>query len=153
MLRITVRKTKDALRLKLEGSLAGPWVGLLEETWRREAGPTVQKTILDVSDVTFVDDAGRKLLAEMCRQGVRFQTTGCFMQALLEEIQRECQSAGKKIPRLDLGLADDVQTSSKGSFDKTCHRDARLASLHSRCCQSLRRMREGDRRAHCAELL
>jgi len=96
MLRITIRKIRDTLRLKLEGSLAGLWVGLLEETWRKEAGATVQKTILDASNVTFVDDAGRKLLAEMCRQGVRFQATGCFMLALLEDIRQECQSAARK---------------------------------------------------------
>ena len=97
MLTITVGKTEDTVRLKLEGKVAGPWVGLLEETWRREASAAAQNTIVDVSDVTFVDAEGRRLLAEMCRQGICFQATGCLIPTLLEEIRRECQSAVGKL--------------------------------------------------------
>jgi anti-anti-sigma regulatory factor len=96
MLKITVGKTGNTLGLKLEGNLAGPWVGLLEEAWLKETRAAAQNTVVDVSGVMFVDHEGRKLLVEMCRQGVCFQATGCLLPPLLEEIRRECQSALKK---------------------------------------------------------
>jgi anti-anti-sigma regulatory factor len=96
MLKITVGRIEATLWLKLEGNLAGPWVGVLEETWQKEASAAGQNTLVDVSGVMFVDHEGRKLLAEMCRQGVCFQATGCFLPPLLEEIRRERQSAVRK---------------------------------------------------------
>ena len=96
MLKIRVGRTENTLRLKLEGNLARPWVGLLEEAWQKETRAAAQNTVVDVSGVMFVDHEGRKLLAEMCRQGVCFQATGCLLPPLLEEIRRECQSALEK---------------------------------------------------------
>jgi ABC-type transporter Mla MlaB component len=96
MLKITVGGTENTLRLKLEGNLAGPWVGLLEEVWEKEASAAPQHTVVDVSGVMFVDHEGRRVLVEMCRQGICFQATGCLLPLLLEEIRRECQSAVEK---------------------------------------------------------
>ena len=96
MLKITAERTGNTLRLKLEGNLAGPWVGLLGEAWQKQARGAAQNTVVDVSGVMFVDHEGRKLLVEMCRQGVCFQATGCILPPLLEEIRRECRSALKK---------------------------------------------------------
>jgi len=93
MVKITVSKIGDTLRLKLEGMLAGLWVGLLEETWRREASAAAQNTIVDVSDVTFVDAEGQRFLTKMDRQGICFQATGCLIPMLLEKTRWQCQSA------------------------------------------------------------
>ena len=86
MLRITTRKTAGEIVLTLEGCLTGAWVNELEACWiaadKNLAGPTV----VDLSDVRWVDEAGRKLLARMHRNGARFLAQGCFMSELVREI-------------------------------------------------------------------
>jgi hypothetical protein len=42
--------------------------------------------------VTFIDAAGRKLLAEMYRQGIKLEATGCMTRSIVDEIMR-----GKKL--------------------------------------------------------
>jgi hypothetical protein len=42
---------------------------------------------IDLAAVSFIDDNGKLLLAEMCRQGVRFITTGLLIRAIINEIE------------------------------------------------------------------
>jgi len=90
MLRITEHDTPEGLRLKLEGRLAGPWVGELEAAWRaalsRRAG---RPLAVDLTGVDGVDDAGRYLLALMWHAGARFIAPGCCMSALMREISAD----------------------------------------------------------------
>lgn len=87
MLRITVQEASDALRLRLEGRLAGAWVGELENSWRIAASRLAGRPLwVDLSSVDCVDDAGRYLLVLMHKDGVRFQASGCLMLALVQEI-------------------------------------------------------------------
>ena len=62
MLRITVHDQPRTLTFQLEGSLAGPWVRVLEECWQgtlaRQSKPMVR---IDLTGVTFIDAAGRGL--------------------------------------------------------------------------------------------
>jgi len=64
-------ETGAAYMLELKGRLEGDWVDELRRTWRplREAIAKVPVS-LAVSEVEFVDAAGRMLLAEMHRAGV-----------------------------------------------------------------------------------
>ncbi len=65
-LRITVLERLDSVTIQLEGRIAGPWVNELDRTWR-ELTPRLdsKRLLVDLRGVTFVADAGRKLLGEI----------------------------------------------------------------------------------------
>lgn len=84
MLKITTYADAARRTLKLEGRLAGPWVGELKTCWRQAADNQQIEIILN--EVTFIDEAGRKLLAEMHGQGVELTAAGCMTKAIIEEI-------------------------------------------------------------------
>jgi hypothetical protein len=85
MLKITTRTDKAGTIFELEGRLTGPWVGELEASWRQNLVPNLPATVV-LKTVTFIDEAGRKLLAEMHRQGVELVAEGCMTKAIIEEI-------------------------------------------------------------------
>ncbi len=87
MLRITVHNNEQALTFQLEGRLAGPWLPELEKCWQR-ALARQRKPILgvDLTGVTFIDDAGKTCLAAMYRQGAEFVAADCMTKAILAEI-------------------------------------------------------------------
>lgn len=64
-------ETGAAYMLELKGRLEGDWVDELRRTWRplRDAIAEVPVSVA-VSEVEFVDAAGKVLLAEMHRAGV-----------------------------------------------------------------------------------
>ncbi len=77
MLRITKIEELTTMTLKLEGRLAGIWVPECSEAWKVLI-PSLQgrKLCLDIRDVTFVDQNGQKLLADIYKQhGVQFFTS------------------------------------------------------------------------------
>lgn len=62
-LRITTHENETAIGLKLEGRLAGPWVEELSRSWGRTAPRAhVRKLLIDLRELTYTDDAGRKVL-------------------------------------------------------------------------------------------
>lgn len=85
MLKITTQTDRRAAIFELEGKLAGPWVQELEGCWRRAAIANQPLTIV-LKAVTFIDAAGRELLAEMHRQGAELVGEGCMTKAIVEEI-------------------------------------------------------------------
>ena len=85
MLKITIDTEGERANLELEGRLAGPWVQELRECWQRVANEHPQIDVV-LKQVTFIDGAGRQLLAEMCRQGAVLAAEGCMTKAIVEEI-------------------------------------------------------------------
>src|SRR2546427_9471560 len=87
MLRITNEKKRGKICLNVEGRLAGPWVGALEQCWRelRAASPQ-DKFHVNLCGVSFIDAAGKVLLKEIHRQGGRLVAEGCLNQAIVQEI-------------------------------------------------------------------
>jgi len=83
MLRITNLTDEPALPLlKAEGRLVGPWVILLRRHCRKllNDGRTVD---LDLSAVTYVDQAGLALLRDLVGRGVRLHACSAFVSELL----------------------------------------------------------------------
>lgn len=90
MLKITVQSEGERVRMKLEGDLAGTWVGELEACWQATRASSPGKpTRLDLTGVTRVDDAGRYLLALIHGTGARMVATGVEMTDLLDSIGRD----------------------------------------------------------------
>jgi hypothetical protein len=78
----------DGTRLLVEGRLAGACVHELEKCWRETASTKSPESILvDLSSVTFVDTAGKQLLARMHERGTRFTAAGLLANDLIEEIE------------------------------------------------------------------
>src|SRR6266849_3376712 len=96
MLRITTEKKRGKVLLSVEGRLAGPWVGALEQCWRelRGASPR-EKFYVNLCGVSFIDAAGKVLLKEIHRQGGRLIAEGCLNQAIVHEIVAREKQEGR----------------------------------------------------------
>jgi hypothetical protein len=96
MLKITVRRQQERVTLRLEGRLLGPWVGALEQDWLATLGVRDAPPIaVDITEVTFVDPAGRELLTRMCAQGARLLATGLESGPMVLEMAREAERRRK----------------------------------------------------------
>ncbi len=87
MLRITTHQIEGRASLKLEGKLVGPWVAEVRECWERLLSQSGAEPIeVDLRAVSYVDSAGRALLAEMAGRNSKFVTCDCQMKAIVAEI-------------------------------------------------------------------
>ncbi|MFB3829365.1 MAG: TolC family protein [Bryobacteraceae bacterium] len=86
MLRITTQEVAGKITFRLEGKLAGPWVPELEQCWLATAAAPGQGVVLDLAQVDFIDEAGRKLLARMHARGVRLLAKAPWIRAVVEQI-------------------------------------------------------------------
>jgi hypothetical protein len=88
MLRISYSDAGAGQRWHLCGQLAGPWVGELRSCWQhaRQLASRSQ-AVVDLSDVTFIDEAGERLLSEMRGAGVEFVAAGVETKHLLEGLK------------------------------------------------------------------
>jgi hypothetical protein len=92
MLRITYAQTDSGQRWTLCGQLAGPWVAELRGCWehRSQAGVNTH-TVVDLSDVTFIDESGEKLLSQMRSNGAKFVAAGVDTTHLLAHLRAKGQ--------------------------------------------------------------
>jgi hypothetical protein len=88
VLKVTVSMTYSGAILDLEGKLAGPWVDELRECWRSIAASASHVRVL-LCAVTFIDEAGKRLLVEMHGQGAELVAEGCMNTAIVAEIEEE----------------------------------------------------------------
>lgn len=87
MLRITADDRARVLTFRLEGRLEGPWVRELEQCWRSMLDTVNKPTIsVDLTGVTYIDDAGKAQLADMHENGAQFVADDCMTKAVVEEI-------------------------------------------------------------------
>jgi membrane fusion protein, multidrug efflux system len=90
MLKITT--DGDGRRLVLEGSLAGPWVDTLDESWQSALAKHESHFIaVDLSDVTFVDARAKKLLRTIHAAGAALFSSGSMNVALIQEIAKDAR--------------------------------------------------------------
>lgn len=93
MLRITATDNPRILTFRLEGRLEGPWVGELEQCWRGVMNGASRPTVcVDLTGVTYIDAAGKARLVEMHKQGAKFITADCVMEAIVTEIAGESRT-------------------------------------------------------------
>ncbi|MFN7995150.1 MAG: TolC family protein [Bryobacteraceae bacterium] len=103
MLRITVQESAEATIFKLEGKITGPWVRELEASWSAATGegPLQVKVIVDLTDVTYIDCAGKCLLGSMHSKGAKLISHTPLINAMVEEI---CRGAKAVLALLAVGL-------------------------------------------------
>ena len=85
MLRINIRNEKGHTTFRLEGRLAEAWVAELRRCYD-EASQTSPHLVIDLDDVTFIDEAGSTLLGEMSRHGVLLVATDPLMKSIIHEL-------------------------------------------------------------------
>ena len=90
MLRICYFDTASEHRWKLCGRLSGPWVDQLRSCWHeaRKRAPGAA-AIVDLKDVTFIDEAGERLPAEMQTAGTEFIAAGVENKDLLASLRNK----------------------------------------------------------------
>lgn len=84
MMRIDTIETSSAITLELHGRLIGPWVPLLEASWRSVEGSLAGRTLaVDLAGVTAIDGAARYLLRLMEAKNVTLSGGGIGIRELL----------------------------------------------------------------------
>ena len=84
MFRVSYSDTAEGQRWSLHGRLADAWVDELRSCWKhaRDRAP-LARAIVDLKEVTFIDQAGETLLAEMRSAGAELIAAGVEHQYLL----------------------------------------------------------------------
>ena len=92
MLMITEKRNAKGLTFNLLGALAGNWAMELERCWRAAAGESEQLRIfIDLTEVTHVDETGKRLLALMASAGAELIAGDVLMKSIVEEINGAIQ--------------------------------------------------------------
>jgi outer membrane protein len=116
-------ESEGRIVLKVEGRLAGLWVKELEEAWQQAhqsgSGPAV---VLDLSQVTFIDEEGTRLLERVHRAGGQLFARGCLTRSIVDRITgrrphrpRLRRLAGLLAALALLGIPARAQTASGGA--------------------------------------
>ena len=86
MLRITVQN-HTGVRIVLEGKLVTDWVRELKACCQNILARSNPADVwIELADVSFIDAAGKKLLAELYSEGVHLLSDDAAMDALVREI-------------------------------------------------------------------
>jgi len=90
MLKITITNTPKEELWTLQGRLVAPWVKELKATWKK-ARPSAQgrKCIVNLDEVTFIDQSGERMLRCMCNQGARFVAGDVYVKHVLDRLRRK----------------------------------------------------------------
>lgn len=84
VLRITIQNTSNALLMKLEGSVKGPWVEELRKAWLTSAKTADGEPVnIDLGGVSFIDAHGRDLLLRMQQEGATLRGGSSFLRHIL----------------------------------------------------------------------
>ncbi|HVR22186.1 MAG TPA: hypothetical protein VMU26_02595 [Candidatus Polarisedimenticolia bacterium] len=92
MLRIAIRSTPEQDTWILEGRLAGQMVDELTSSWRRRRDERRgRKSVVDLVDVTSVDERGEQALMAMMTDGAEFVVRGVYTKSLLQSLSERCK--------------------------------------------------------------
>lgn len=90
MLRITSRVIDGQLGLYIEGRLSGPCVSELEKCWQGAvAGQAPLPNLVDLTDVSFIDTHGKRLLSQMHERGIKLVANGLMSKFIIDEIEHQ----------------------------------------------------------------
>lgn len=94
MLRITIADTATEQRWVVHGRLTEPWVSEFRSTWAKaEAVRRGKACVVDLNEVTFIDERGEEVLLEVAKEGARFVAGGVYTKQVVEHLQRLCDAA------------------------------------------------------------
>ena len=90
MLKITITNTSKHELWTLQGRLVAPWVKELKATWKR-GHPSAQacKCIVNLDEVTFIDQSGERVLRCMSNQGARLVASDVYVKHVLDRLRKK----------------------------------------------------------------
>jgi ABC-type transporter Mla MlaB component len=89
MLRVTINKDSAVETWELEGKLSGEWVSELDRLWKQRSPQPGITTEVHLKAVSYIDAAGKQLLAQIRAHGAEIKGCGCMVRAFVEEIMRK----------------------------------------------------------------
>lgn len=87
MMRITQQQDGETITFKIEGCLSGAWVNEMKRCWDEiinTARPSVIR--IDLTEVTYIDVAGKELLAVMFGSGAVPGAANVMTRAVIEQL-------------------------------------------------------------------
>ena len=92
MMRITQQRDGETIALKIEGCLTGEWADEMERCWNEVKNDAQLRVIrIDLTGVTFIDAAGRELLARMFASGVIAAAVNVMTRTVVEKLTGNAQ--------------------------------------------------------------
>ncbi len=87
-MKITIIDTPTEQRLVLHGKLVGPWIEELGRVWQQLREELANRSpVVDLNDVTLIDDDADSLLATMLEQGAELVATGVANRWLIQALK------------------------------------------------------------------
>src|SRR5260370_38331898 len=88
MLKITNTGTATEQKWILYGQLSGPWVAELQSSWEKTRFESNgRRCVVDLTDVTFIDERGESVLRGMRSQGAEFVARGVDTKQVLADLE------------------------------------------------------------------
>ena len=98
MLRITIVDTPGEQKWILQGRLIGPWAAELKSNWKRAHGEANngRSCVVDMSEVTFIDTNGERVLTKMMNDGAHFIVSGLYATHVIDNLEARRRSRNGK---------------------------------------------------------
>lgn len=87
MLKITLRETPAEERWILHGRLTHPWAEEFRACWKKSHRADPRRAcVVDLNEVTLIDNCGERLLRLLARNGAQFSASGIYTKHILEQL-------------------------------------------------------------------
>ena len=97
MFKVSVVESRNQRRLVLEGKLIAPWAEELRtacEVARSDLDG--RELVVEVKNLTAINQAGENVLLELMQQGVKFRSCGIFTRHVLKVLARRARIDGEE---------------------------------------------------------
>ncbi len=95
MLKISIVEGRKQRRLVVEGKLVAPWSDELKAACERAgAGLDGRELVIDLKNLTTINQQGESLLLELMKQGIRFRGCGVYTNEILKQVARGLRRNG-----------------------------------------------------------
>ena len=109
MLKITNTGTATEETWILYGQLSGPWVTELKSNWENKRLESHgQRCVVDLTDVTFIDERGEMVLCIMQSEGAEFVARGVDTKQVVADLESQTERALRRcLVHLDKAPLDE----------------------------------------------
>lgn len=100
MLRISIVENGGERRLVLEGKLVAPWAGELRPACEQaKADLGSRELVVEVKNLTTINQAGENVLLELMKEGVKFRGCGVFTKHILKQLESRVDGNDAEVGR------------------------------------------------------
>jgi len=90
MFKISIIEAPTEQKMVVEGTLTKPWVAELRKTWRESSElPEGHKRVIDLANVTLIDDEGEEAILDLMREGAAFCCSGVLTKHVVKRIAQK----------------------------------------------------------------